>query len=379
VYRALRETSIGSVGLLARSVLTNLVSYFQDLEETPNESAHYYYITRVLGILGDESHRPVWPVLYPSSRFEDNLLKLLHGIRTEIKEIPRTTPPAKPAPPAPTVDITPMVDAMEEKLEDLKRETASSLKSFAEAVKASAPPRPPPSLPIKPKNSTPSIKGNPLPKAVIRFCCRITPDTRPSFIDLTNRFNNSLHNHPKFSHVRVIGVKWTVASNLLVCAQAPSPSTLVAALEAVQEVISRDFAVKDIIPNTRWSRVTLSHVYTGMEETDSCAYSPEEIHEELTTHNPSYVALTIRQLPSWVRNPESFRAEQVSSISFTFEDSDGTQARQLLGSTLTAFGNLRCNIKAWIPPKKTPQKSRLAPLSPPVISAGILLDDTVIS
>ena len=111
--------------------LDNLVSHFQDLEETPNESTRCYYITRVLKILSDKSHRPIWLVLYPSSCFEDNLLKLLHSIQTEIKEIPHTTPPAEPTPPAPIVDITPMVDVMDEKFEDLKRETVSSLKSFA--------------------------------------------------------------------------------------------------------------------------------------------------------------------------------------------------------------------------------------------------------
>jgi hypothetical protein len=52
----------------------------------------------------------------------------------------------------------------------------------------------------------------------------------------------------------VVGVKWTAASNLLIRAQASSPSTLVAALEAVQEAIFDDLPeVKDIIPNARWS------------------------------------------------------------------------------------------------------------------------------
>jgi len=78
------------------TALDNLVLHFQDLNETPNESTHYYCITRALEILGDESHRPVWPVLYPSLRFEDNLLKLLHGIRTEIKEIPAPLPLLNP-------------------------------------------------------------------------------------------------------------------------------------------------------------------------------------------------------------------------------------------------------------------------------------------
>jgi hypothetical protein len=59
----------------------------------------------------------------------------------------------------------------------------------------------------------------------------------------------------------VVGVKWTAASNLLVCTQAPSPSALVAALKAVQEALFDAYSeVKDIIPNARWSHMTLSHV-----------------------------------------------------------------------------------------------------------------------
>ena len=200
-----------------------------------------------------------------------------------------------------------------------------SLKSFADAVKAPAPtPLPPAPTPPKIKISPPSIKGNPLPQAVIRYQGHIGTADRPSFIDLVPKLNRSLHIHPKFSHVRVVGVKWTPASNLLVCAQTPSPSVLVAALKAIQETFTSDqLIVKDIIPNTRWSRVTLSHVYTG-KGPDSPALSPEAIHEELNTHNPNYATLVIRQLPSWVHNPDSFKDGQVSSISFAFEDPDGS-------------------------------------------------------
>jgi hypothetical protein len=123
----------------------------------------------------------------------------------------------------------------------------------------------------------------------------------------------------------VVGVKWTAASNLLVCTQAPSPSALVAALEAVQAALIDDnemLDIKDIIPNTRWSHMTLSHVLTSRGP-NSPVYSPEEIHEELATNNPNYAALNIRQLPSWICDPEHFRAGQVSSVSFAFEDPDG--------------------------------------------------------
>ena len=197
---------------------------------------------------------------------------------------------------------------------------------------------------------------------MVQYWGRINPKDRPSFTDLVPRLNNALHALPKFSHVRVVGVKWTQASNLLVRAQAPSPQVLVAALEAVRLVLIDDqMIINDIIPNARWSCVTLSHIFTG-KGSDSAAHSPKTIHEELVTHNPSYASLTIRQLPSWIRDPKSFKDGQVSSVAFAFEDHDGSRATRLLGSSLTAFGNLRCSIKAWAPhPKKNPQKDQPPP------------------
>ena len=347
------------------TALGNLALLFQDLQESPNESLRYYYTSRFIEIIGYESFNILHPILYPSSCFEDNLLQLLHGIRTEIKEAPHQAAPTEPPPPA-VIDVTPVVTAMNEKIDEFRKETASSLKSFADAVKVSAPTPPlPAASPPKPKFSPPAIKGNQLPQAVIRYRGRVDTRSRPSFVDLVPRLNHSLHNHPKFSHVRVAGVKWTAASNLLIRAQAPSPSVLVAALEAIRPTLTiPHLTINDIIPNTRWSHVTLSHVHTG-KTPNSPAHSPEELHEELALHNPAYASLTIRQPPSWVRDPKTLRDGQTSSVSFAFEDPDGTRARQLTGTPLTAFGNLRCLVKAWVTPKKHPQVAG-TPLPPKV-------------
>ena len=168
-------------------------------------------------------------------------------------------------------------------------------------------------------------------------------------MDLVTRINSSLHNQSKHLHVRVVGVKWTSSSNLVVHAQAPSPH----ALQAVPEALSGDqLVVVEVIPNTRWSRVTLSHVYTG-KEPHSTVFNPEAIHEELALNNPNYALLTMRQLPNWLRSPSSFTEGQISSVSFAFEDQDGSIARRLVGTTLTAFGNLRCSLKAWVPKKSS--------------------------
>ena len=88
-------------------------------------------------------------------------------------------------------------------------------------------------------------------------------------------------------------MKWTTSSNLVVCTQALSPIALVTALQVALEALSGDcMVVIDIIPNTRWSHMTLSHIYTG-KEPDSPIFNPEGIHEELALNNPNYACLNV--------------------------------------------------------------------------------------
>lgn len=150
----------------------------------------------------------------------------------------------------------------------------------------------------------------------------------------------------------MVGVKWTSSSNLVVHTQAPSPHALVAALWMVPEALSgNQLVVVDIIPNTRWSYMIPSHVYTG-KEPESTVFNPEAIHEELTLNSQLH-PLTMRQFPNWLQNPSSFTKGQISSVSFAFEDQVGSIAHRLVGTTLTTFGNLRCSLKAWVLKKST--------------------------
>ena len=118
--------------------------------------------------------------------------------------------------------------------------------------------------------------------------------------------------------------------------------------QAVPEaLISDHLVINDVIPNTRWSHMTLSHVYTG-KEPDSPVFNPEGIHEELVMNNPNYTHLTIQQLPNWLQNPSMFKEGQILSISFAFEDHNRSIAHKLMDTNLTVFSNLRCSIKAWV-------------------------------
>lgn len=145
----------------------------------------------------------------------------------------------------------------------------------------------------------------------------------------------------------MVGVKWTTASNLVVRARASFSMVPIAVLEAVCGTIIDDHRViKDIIRNTRWSRVDVSHIYSG-KEPNSAPHSVQTLREELAAQNPAYAALTIQQPSTWVQDPVSFTNGQLSSVTFAFDNPDGSIFWRLVGSSLTAFGNPRCAVKPW--------------------------------
>ncbi|KAF9789294.1 hypothetical protein BJ322DRAFT_1105154 [Thelephora terrestris] len=202
-----------------------------------------------------------WPISQATlqQEFQDNLLKQLQFIHTGVDNLANnnlnnTTPPTH------TADVIPTLAAMEANIVSLQEKSLTSLKSYANAAK-------------------PTAKKNPFPQAVICVKGKIDNNSHSSFTNIVTNLNKYLHDHPKHSHVCVVGVKWTASSNLVVRAQAPSPTSLVSALKAVQaSIVDDQLKISDIIPNVRWSQMTLSHVFTS-KDSDSPAFSPEAIHD----------------------------------------------------------------------------------------------------
>ena len=149
-------------------VIENAILFLQDLEDTPNESFKYHLFTSIYDVLNLEGHRPIWPVLYPSSLFSNTITTELHSLRVDLNNLPDKMAHQAP-PPQPTPANTASVAALDRKIDKLKQETTSSLKSFAEAIKASAVTPASPPLPQKAKNQLPAIKGNLFPQVVIRY------------------------------------------------------------------------------------------------------------------------------------------------------------------------------------------------------------------
>jgi hypothetical protein len=134
-------------------------------------------------------------------------------------------------------------------------------------------------------------------------------------------------------------------------------------------------------PNVKWSKLTINNIPTGKTETQG-AHTPEECHNTLLAENPAYASLIITQKPSWVRDPSTYRSGTSSSLTFSFEDLDGTGAQALLQTKqLFAFGQMGI-VKRWKqkppPPKRvtpappsTPKPASLHPSTPATPSARL--------
>ena len=320
-----------------------------------NMQARLWAAAQIRTLIAAPNYRQITPYIYATPNKVDDVIESISRLHDRVnstyeavERLPTQLPMATPPTLSP-VDFTPVVTALETRFEELKKEHSSSFRSFAEAVKAS----PPPSPPLKTSTSktkptqTPRLSVSTLPQVVVRYRRSSNNATRPICIKIVESLNEALATSPSFKHVLVVGVKWTARSNLVVRARAPSPTVLVNALEAVRHTLVDDHRViNDITPSTRWSRVTVSHVYSGKELTTP-AHSSSVLHEELAAHNPAYATLNIRQAPSWVRNPASFSDGQLSSITFAFDDPDGSLANKLIGAPFTAFGNLSCLVRPW--------------------------------
>ena len=315
--------------------------------------------------------------------------------------------PAKPPDLAPPPNLNNQLDrkitAIESALASLTKSVKEGLKAHPPA-KGTPPPKPPPTTaapappgtPEKPSKPTyAALAVNP-PRAsvVVDFSSAdwISP-RRPRPVDLISNINNALA-ASTFSHVHVSAARWTKKNNLVITG---GPNTMAQHLTdakptiigAIQPFISAAYlksalpSPPPLRPNVKWSRALLNRVPTGTTAS-SPAHSPENCHQALLAENPYYASLPITQKPSWVRSPSSYSPEAVSSLSFSFEDPDGTRLQTLLSSkVLYAFGHVAV-VKRWKvrPPSKhvsdvpgdlaqatgptAPSKSkRKAPSSPP--------------
>lgn len=84
-----------------RLALDNLTHLMGEASGERGPSLSHHYISGTLLVFSNPKYELLWPILYPTTHFETNLLWQIHAIRADLKEIATTTT-TTPAPPPPT-------------------------------------------------------------------------------------------------------------------------------------------------------------------------------------------------------------------------------------------------------------------------------------
>ncbi|KAH9019632.1 hypothetical protein EDB85DRAFT_1896559 [Lactarius pseudohatsudake] len=193
----------------------------------------------------------------------------------------------------------------------------------------------------------------PRPSVVISLANTNWNGSRPSPAQICEGINDALANAQN-DLARVSTARWTTRDNLVLTG---SPNTSAQNLQQATPTICQHFSESypdsrvtlptlRVRPNIKWSKILINSVPTGVSS-DSHAYTPDECHAALVENNPTYASLHVTQRPSWVRNPDSYANNAVSSLVVAFEDPDSSVACSLLaGKVLFLFGNC-ATIRKW--------------------------------
>jgi hypothetical protein len=174
---------------------------------------------------------------------------------------------------------------------------------------------------------------------------------------LVSPFNEYLRQHG-YQDISFSAAKWSNKGNLALTAHhTVTHSQLTAHISAIRphfQAFLQQFGPKmaghiniaSARVNTKWSKILINSVPV-MNYDERRPWTPEECHRTLTIHNPSYASLPITQLPSWVRNPTSYKPTDRSSLVVAFEDPDGTRRSSLLASKYLNIFGAKTKITCW--------------------------------
>lgn len=184
--------------------------------------------------------------------------------------------------------------------------------------------------------------------------------------EICNIINRGLANS-EHNLVRIAAAKWTMKGNLVFTAGLPiTQQQLNNALPTISTLLHKVITVKSgdkplrLKANVRWSKILLNKVPTGTMSLRE-AYTPDQCHASLTDENPAYKSLIITQCPTWVRDPASYKPSTVSSLTFAFEDPDGSLAASLIKHKHLYCLGSEVTVKKWKqrPPTKKPTGTTL--------------------
>ena len=100
--------------------------------------------------------------------------------------------------------------------------------------------------------------------------------------------------------------------------------------------------------NVKWSKVLINGVPLFGAGPATSPSPSAALHASLVDNNPSYKALKITQMPSWVQAPATYQpTQEKSSLVVAFEDPNGSIAKDLIkAKSLFVFG-AQATVKKW--------------------------------
>jgi len=210
----------------------------------------------------------------------------------------------------------------------------------AAAQAAAAPPTPP--TPAPPPQASIVIS---LPSASHNASLVIQSQIRANLVAVL--CSQALATQPVYANVKVSTARWTPKGNLVVFG---GLDTTQDALLSASHVLTSTISLQLPLPgpsrmsahaNVKWSKILVNSVPLRSAPASENRVTPSAVlHAQLTEHNPSYAALKITQMLSWVRVPSTYLPSAVtSSLVVAFEDPDSSIAQNLIkAKSLFAFG-----------------------------------------
>jgi hypothetical protein len=239
------------------------------------------------------------------ARFGSRLAQIERRINNNL--LPKTQPPtlATSTSPAP---ITPNQPSS-------AKHDQSSPTSYAQAAAKSRPAEPVRYV-VRYQGHPPSLTSRMHPKAI------------------SDSINSRLNNIPTARGLQVLGSHYNTSGNIILTFP---PHTPISRIEDHMRSIRDVLGISSSQPVSRdisWSKIVLGGVIARVSEGEE-VFSDEVLLEALL-RNPQIKNLKITQAPRWVRCPHEITGFK-SSVSFAFEDPDGSIRSSLLKSKTPIF------------------------------------------
>lgn len=179
------------------------------------------------------------------------------------------------------------------------------------------------------------------------------PDrTLPKII--SDNVNRELASIPTAKGLQVIGSHWNHSGSCILTFPPHTPLSLICDhIPSIRKAMNLS-SQQTISHDAPWSKIILSGVFTRMNR-DEPTFTDEMLREVLL-RNPAISCLNITQNPRWIRPPELIDGFK-SSISFAFEDPDGSVLKSVLKTNLFMFG-APVRTKRWVEKPRLRQCTR---------------------